>query len=275
VRRLLYVALTRARDHLVLPVLPAERDKLSWATPALTAMVRSPHVTRMATDGYFPAPEAEPGPRPADALEGGEAEVRAARASHAAWEEVRSARRRRARGPKSALGTVTEMVDDNDGGKGETDAGVIALGRLVLALLARTPLDGSGLEALSAALASEYGLGAAEAAYAAGIVAQTLKGPLFDRVRAAVRVLREVPITATVYGQRVSGVIDLAFLEGGRWTVVVYQTGEAPQGLTPQEQVRLYGQALQATTDIPVLAETCVVAGREGDATGSSGAANA
>jgi ATP-dependent exoDNAse (exonuclease V) beta subunit len=260
-RRLLYVALTRARDPLVLPHLPAGLERQSWATPALKAMGQSSHVTQMDARQYFPPPDGDPGPRPADALEGGEAELRAARAAQLVWDGARKARLQKARAHQVVSATVTGTVLGDEATRASTDPGAVAFGKLVHALLARTPLDGSGLEALAVALAPDFGVDRDGAASAASLVSATLTQPLFDRVRRAERVLRETPIAAALDGQRISGVIDLAFLEGGRWTVVEYKTGEAGDGHAAQEQVRLYGRALQATTTTPVVVETCTLDG--------------
>ena len=90
---------------------------------------------------------------------------------------------------------------------------------------------------------------------AAALVRQTLAGPLFDRVRAASRVLREAPVSLTTAGQRVHGVLDLAFQEGDRWTVVEFKTGGAGETRAAEEQARLYGRALEAATGASVTAE--------------------
>jgi ATP-dependent exoDNAse (exonuclease V) beta subunit len=155
---------------------------------------------------------------------------------------------------------VTEIAGEHGNGQQPVpEVGALAFGKLVHALLARAPLDGAGLDALSVALAPDFGVEGQQAEAASALAASTLAQPLFDRVRRAERVLREVPITATLDGQRVSGVIDLAFLEAGRWTVVEYKTGDAGKGGAAREQLTLYGRALHTTTGMPVAAEICFV----------------
>jgi ATP-dependent exoDNAse (exonuclease V) beta subunit len=99
---------------------------------------------------------------------------------------------------------------------------------------------------------------AAESAVAR--VRATLRGPLFERVRRSQRVLREVPLQATLDGKRMRGVVDLAFRDGAGWTLVEYKTSPLAGGPAAQAQARLYGRAFQAVVGEPVRVEVCVVA---------------
>jgi ATP-dependent exoDNAse (exonuclease V) beta subunit len=92
-------------------------------------------------------------------------------------------------------------------------------------------------------------------------VRATLQEPLFDRERRSATILREVPIQATLDGQRVRGFVDLAFREAPGWTLVEYKTGADARASSAQEQVRLYGRAFQAVVGEPVTVEVCGVAG--------------
>jgi len=261
-RRLLYVALTRARDHLIIPTLPADRDKTwksSWASHALTALLASDakDVTRHDASPYFPPPNPDPSPRPADALQGNEPELKQAREDQDRWTAARTHRRQQAKEKEETARAVTEVAKDKPAT--EPDPKAAAFGKLVHALLAKTTFDGRGLTQLATALAQDYDLDQESASKAAILVTTTLKQPIFDRIRNATRVLRETPITATVDGEQLTGQIDLAFQEADTWTVVEYKTGQAAQKPSAQAQLLLYGRALQAATSAKVTVQQVVV----------------
>ena len=107
-------------------------------------------------------------------------------------------------------------------------------GSLVHAVLATAPLDdpsGAADPSGVAEAAALHGriLGATDAEEAAAVAAVTaaLRHPLFDRARAALargECRREAPVAALDGGTLVEGVVDLAFRESGRWTVVDFKT---------------------------------------------------
>ena len=278
-RRLLYVALTRAKDHLLVPTPPLERlsKKSNWTTalladvapagePAWGSVVpartgRGAPFTCHDTRSFFPPPEAEPGPHPADALEGGEVELRLARQAQEAWETERRRGRQSGRGsdaPQPATVTAAAAGDgerEKERRPSAEEKEAARFGKLVHALLARCALDGADVDDFCRALAPEFEVEEGRAADAAALVRETLAGPLYDRVRTAERVLREAPVALTTGGQRIHGVLNLAFFESGRWTVVEFKTGGAGETQAAEDQVRLYGQALQAATGAPVTAQ--------------------
>ncbi|MGE0454005.1 MAG: UvrD-helicase domain-containing protein [Vicinamibacteria bacterium] len=262
-RRLLYVALTRARDHLILPTLPLDHDKTwksSWALPALIAVLAPDpkDVTLHDTTSYFPPPSADPTPRPADALEGTDPELKQARESQDQWTATRTRRREQAKEKDREAGAtaVTEAAKQK---QEAPDPKAAAFGKLVHAILAKTDLDGKGTSQLASALAQDYDLDQETANKASSLVLTTLKQPIFDRIRGAKRVLRETPITASLDGERVVGQIDLAFQEADSWTVIEYKTGQAGQKPSAQAQLLLYGRALQAATSAKVTVQQVVV----------------
>jgi ATP-dependent helicase/nuclease subunit A len=278
-RRLLYVAVTRACDHLVVPVLPLERQKpvsRSWAQPVLGALAPAGEpawsaiisardagdatFTCIDSRGYFPAPNAEGAPRPAQTLEGDAAARETAAVAARAWEEERRRCRDAGRarsGPETVA--ATDLAKETGQLALPLDSTSAAFGTLVHRVMARCALDGSDLEDLAARLAPELGLDAAAAGEAAARARSTLEQPLFDRVRQAPRVLREVPLQATLDGQRVRGIVDLAFRDGDGWTLVEFKTGADGRGAAAQEQARLYGRAFQQAAGGSVRVEVWVV----------------
>jgi ATP-dependent exoDNAse (exonuclease V) beta subunit len=127
-------------------------------------------------------------------------------------------------------------------------------GALVHAVLASVPLSGD-LNAIQG-LATIHGriLGATEEeiASASGIVRATLAHPLLNDARNAAqqgRCRREVPIAwRDANGLLIEGVIDLAFEQGGLWTVIDFKTDEEFRGSEPayRRQVGMYASAVQA-----------------------------
>ena len=283
-RRLLYVALTRARDHLVLPCLPAPVAK-SWlaevekglrapgeATPApgRARSRRGAGVEGAAEVTWFdPAElrfEGEPaGEAPRVLSAGSAAEVAAGRAADAAWEQERRAWSEAARVVPPPKVTVTEKARGEAPGRG--DGGGPALGRLVHELLARAPLgdglDGGALAPLAAALAGEHGLGQAEAREAAALAAGALALPFFEPLRAGAQARREWPFACPLGGEVLVGVIDLAFETADGWAVVDYKTDEVGDptraAQAHAEQVGLYCRALTTLTGRPARGHVCFV----------------
>jgi ATP-dependent helicase/nuclease subunit A len=91
-------------------------------------------------------------------------------------------------------------------------------------------------------------MSAEDAAAAAAAVAAAWAHPLLERARAAERCHRELPIHLPLEdGSLMEGVIDLAFVEQGRWVVVDFKSDAA--GLPRyQRQLRWYLYALSKLT---------------------------
>ena len=135
-----------------------------------------------------------------------------------------------------------------------------AFGLLVHELLAQAPLDASrdALETRAQAQARILDLPGADAKAAAALVARILRHDLLRRANAAAArsaCRRETPVTLTLDdGTLVEGVVDLAFEEAGRWTVVDFKT-DWDLGFREEQyvqQVRLYAGAIAAATQSPV-----------------------
>jgi ATP-dependent helicase/nuclease subunit A len=140
--------------------------------------------------------------------------------------------------------------------------GGATFGALVHAVLAVAPFESTpdDLIAIARAEATVCGLTEADAAAAARKVAGGLAHDLLARAqRAAARgaCRRETPVTLTMDdGTLVEGVVDLAFEENGRWTVVDYKTDRelATAEERYRRQVALYAAAIAAATERPATA---------------------
>jgi ATP-dependent exoDNAse (exonuclease V) beta subunit len=131
-------------------------------------------------------------------------------------------------------------------------------GTLVHALLAELPLDTDARACEDLAHAHGRLLGATEDEVQAAQVAAlaAFAHPLMRRARAADALRRETPmLLRTPDGSLIEGIVDLAFREGERWTVVDFKTdlGDAP---SPHYlvQVRLYADAITRATGQPAQA---------------------
>jgi len=136
-------------------------------------------------------------------------------------------------------------------------SGGIGFGLLVHGLLAKAPfgVERATLDDLAAVEARVLGLSDEEAAAAAAVVERLLTHDVLIRARAADArgaCRRETPVTCTMPdGTMVEGIVDLAFEEGGRWTVVDYKTDReiAASGEDRyRRQVALYAAAIAQAT---------------------------
>ena len=96
---------------------------------------------------------------------------------------------------------------------------------------------------------------AAELKAAAAAAEFTLKQPLLDRARAAERCHREYPLVLKLEdGRLLEGILDLAFLENGTWTIVDFKTDAdiSERGDQYERQLQWYAFGLQQLTGKPV-----------------------
>jgi ATP-dependent exoDNAse (exonuclease V) beta subunit len=133
-RRLLYVALTRARDHLVIPCFPDQRRK-AWLDDAIAGFAvdnREPPLGAKATtvlpDGRNGAAavtwfdtkalefggEATSRPKTASAIDGTDADARKALVQEDAWESARKTRRKAARQISQRVVAATDTTREED-----------------------------------------------------------------------------------------------------------------------------------------------------------------
>jgi ATP-dependent helicase/nuclease subunit A len=180
-------------------------------------------------------------------------------ALHRQWQRERRQTLAGGRSPAFRIASPTEGIEDpperrtvhiEDASTGYGRPGGARFGILVHAIL--RDLDLRGTPAQIAALAHVHArllnMSAEDAAAAAAAVAAAWAHPLLERARAAERCHRELPIHLPLEdGSLMEGVIDLAFVEQGRWVVVDFKSDAA--GLPRyQRQLRWYLYALSKLT---------------------------
>jgi len=238
--RLLYVALTRAEDHLLISMHRREGDGCLAQNLATAASAR-PEIT-----GSAAAP-------PPSETAGGAPDIPAIDRDE--WIETRRAGiERMRRAPVAAATTLAHaMTDDTDvvPDKDATDAterppwqrgrAGTAIGRAVHAVLQTVDLaTGEGVEATARAQALAEAVPGREAEIRT-LVESVLASPI---VRAATatgaRCWKEVPVAAVVHGTLVEGFIDLLVEDGNGFTVVDYKTDPAPTGAELDQALARY-----------------------------------
>jgi ATP-dependent exoDNAse (exonuclease V) beta subunit len=256
--RLLYVAMTRARDHLVVSIHHKEGADCHAARV----------VERLGAAHYSTLEPAEP-PRRAKPRPGA-APAAADAAARAAWIDRRDRTLAHAARPASVAATgLTKLAATDDDGPGDETverpawqrgrAGT-AIGRAVHAVLQTIDLaTGAGLEATARAQALAEEVPDREAEIRA-LARSVLDAPI---VRAAVsaphRFWREVPVGASVSGAVLEGFVDLLVETPDGLVVVDYKTDRAPGDAdvdaalaryTPQGAA--YALAIEQVLDRPV-----------------------
>lgn len=235
--RLFYVATTRARDHLVLPL-------LFGATPRGFAAFCAPLLDEGGGDArraVVPAsgPPSEPPPTgPAPAL-----------TPYATWLAGREAALARGRATAEVLHPAGSTAPRGEGARLGT---LVHLG-LALADLGKSPADAAaaGVEAAAARL----GEAGERLAAARRLVEHGLAAPPYRAAARAGRVLRELPVAAVVDGALVEGVVDLAYATAAGLAVVEIKLAPAEEGA--RGQLAAYCRALAAAGQ-PV-AEACLL----------------
>ncbi len=229
--RLFYVATTRARDHLVLPLLFAEpRGFAGFCAPLCDpAWDGARRVALQAADvaaaAGGDAPEAVG--QAADAL-----------VPRAVWAAARA--RVLARGA-----TAATVVHPGSRPAAAADGAGRRLGALVHLALALAELQASeGAAAAVEAAAGRLGERGERVALARRLVARALASPPYRRAATAARAYREVPVAAVVDGQLVEGVVDLVFEEAAG--PVAVEVKLAPADAAARGQLGAYCRALAA-----------------------------
>jgi ATP-dependent exoDNAse (exonuclease V) beta subunit len=259
-RRLLYVAATRAQDHLVVslhhragkPSHAALLHERCDACPGLSAQLAEAEQLVLDPDT---APSGAP-VEPDDAAD--------------RWAEARAALldRLRASGVVTPSGLSHDVTvpraeeDQRVPGRGE---GGTARGRAVHAVLQSVTLpDAADLDSLAGLHAAEEGLVGREAEVAA-LARSVLATEVLRRAAAAPRCWRELAVVTEVDGRLVEGFVDLVFeRDDGRLVVVDYKTDldVAPDRYRPQ--VAAYALAVARATGREVVEGWLVFAHPDG-----------
>jgi ATP-dependent helicase/nuclease subunit A len=244
-RRLFYVAATRARDYLVLPLFWGKRGRgflslLEEKLPSFESMEPWSVIDGqlIAGRGCF---NTQPTEKPPLRLDLGEAEKEEGPPweRRLQWKESLAAVKEKASiglpllAPSSAdpstLDLPSHRLDEwiepgSSRGKGEE--GGPSFGLAFHGVMERLDLSARGtLKMLCRIEALEYSIpGSAEKLEAMAL--RCLEHPLMERVKRAKRLFREVPFSVSLDGSLVEGTIDLLFEEEGRWVIVDYKTDD-------------------------------------------------
>jgi ATP-dependent helicase/nuclease subunit A len=244
-RRLFYVAATRARDYLVLPLFWGKRGRgffslLEEKLPPFESMEPGALIDGqlIVGRGSFQLHPAEKPPMRLD-LDESEKEEKTPWERRLQWKEKLEAVKEKASiglpllAPSSAdpstLDLPSRCLDEwieREPSRKKGEEGGISFGLAFHGVLERLDLSGgSNLEGLCRMETFEYSIpGSAEKLEA--MVRRCLDHPLMKRVRKAKRLFREVPFSVSLEGKLVEGKIDLLFEEEGGWVIVDYKTDD-------------------------------------------------
>jgi len=260
-RRLQYVACTRARDLLVIPVPPPDahagafwKDLVAFLPKATDADVQ---VIDAAT---LPAPvrEMDDADLRTLAVAGGgdavaarwdaERKDRIETASHRPFVPISATRAAARAAPPAAVTAV--------GGGGRDFGGLV---HKILEWVPLEPEEKPGLAVtMAAALGPTFGLDAEGARRAGDAAERALDLPVMHRARKASHLWRELPVWFPEGDDLVEGVVDLVFEEEGGLVIVDYKTDHIgddqalAQAAHHAPQLQLYGRGLAQATGLPV-----------------------
>ena len=282
-RRLLYVAATRARDWLVLPVFFTDRtlgyhadlaEALpGWLDPSLDVRAQGSltmHVEELAAVSVQPVVAATPDvdvlwagwqERHAAALTAGSAGPRFVVPSEVGHDRPKQPRETEPptrsddieeREAVAANGSAIATMGPADSLAWSAATGQDARRRGIVlhdALFLADFDDPQGSAWRARRLMEERGL-AAEADQVVRDLERTLASDLLARARAAKRVERELPLVSVGPDRVSEGYVDLAFEEGEGWVLVDYKSDQDPSAETIAgyaQQVRTYASMLRET----------------------------
>jgi ATP-dependent helicase/nuclease subunit A len=255
--RLLYVATTRARDHLIVSLHHQEKYGKKGIAARLVAAGAAGH----APEWTPPRPPAA-GRRPLDGLVADPPPA----GDHGALRAELVARARRLR-----YTSATALRAEDERGEASADEpwsrgrGGTRVGRAVHASLQSLPLDAD--DAAVAAVASAQAVAEAvpgRADEVAALVRAALRSEAAGRARRAAGALREVPFAMPADGAVVEGFIDLVVPDDGGVEIVDWKTDDVgPEGVDGRLagyglQAGLYCAGLRAATGLPVTRVTYV-----------------
>lgn len=217
--RLLYVACTRARDHLVVSMFRTASDKTSAAALIAETMEGNDHLWRPAP--YFDLPTVSVSPLIPEAF--GDPTMLERERWQAKRETLLSDRSQ----PATVAATTLAHLDKNETVSNEPwrrGRGGTSLGRAVHAVLQTIDLaTGEGLDETAAAQATAEGIGD-RTGEVASLAQVALGSPVVRRAVASGKIWREVPVAAPLGRGAVEGFVDLMFQNNGGLVVVDYKT---------------------------------------------------
>ncbi len=257
-RRLLYVACTRARDLLVIPVPPINAKAGSFWAALHRKLPRESDADVSVVDAdTLPVPESRyvrPDLRSLATATGGDAVAED-------WERDRLALIAQAAARPLRPISVTRHAERTS----ETPRVVTgaasgrAFGLLVHQILEWIPFDdAAGVQTMAASLAPQFGLSAEDAARAAEHVQRVMELPVIGRARAAARLWRELNLWFPEGDQLLEGKIDLVFEQDGQLVVLDYKTDAISEAQLLQQaghharQLQLYGRGLTQASGLRV-----------------------
>ena len=289
-KRLLYVACTRPRDHLIVPIVPApgerkamlewlEQDLPEWDDEQAGDLVNG----CLLYDRSLVTGDADPAGAPADedrVEKVTAAELKAARAERDSWQAQRESLLASA-GEELQVVTASSVerlwqrpltveVSEADGTVVSAGEGPpLPLGDAVHRVMEVVDLAAPGkLAPLIAAVCSEFGLPDREAEVRT-LVERCLASPVTARALVARQMWREVPFTIPWEDGLAVGRMDMLFEEDGRLVIVDYKTDTvAPEAIeaaveSHRSQAEMYAAAATMATRMQV-AEVVFVFARAG-----------
>ncbi|MGE0444709.1 MAG: UvrD-helicase domain-containing protein [Vicinamibacterales bacterium] len=244
--------------HRVQPGNPDEAFEIAWWDPAALSLGAEPPfgLRRQELISRDVAPEV----------------VAAGEARYVEWRNARTGAVAAGRSPSLSVRTTTEWAaDTHDAPPPAVEIIVLdaapgrpagrRYGTLVHAALSTVPLDAdaAAIDTIVATQGRIVGATSDEVASAATLVATALAHPLFAAARAAEhagRCLREMPVTATVDGVVIEGVVDFAFDSGDGYVVIDFKTDRAEGEALDRyaRQVQFYADAIAKATARPARA---------------------
>ena len=258
-RRLLYVAATRARDWLVVPKPSADASPGDfWRELSSRLPATSDSDVRVVDADTLE--EAEPQQRSEFlVIEGsGGKDAVAAR-----WESARRQLLDDGSFQKFVRTRITDLVDAPE--RPATASGTGSgrrFGQLVHQLLEWVPFDDEApraVQRMAEALGPSFGLDVDGARRAGDHASRALAQPVMDRARRASRVWRELPVAFADDGKLKEGVVDLVFEEDGRLVVVDYKSDSVATKDDARQraghyavQLQNYGRCLTQALGLPV-----------------------
>ena len=272
-RRLLYVACTRARDLLVIPVPPGTARTGSFWAELVRRLPRESDADVQVVDAdALPVPEARYRRGELRALAG----AAGVDAVGVRWEAERRGLLETASGRGLAPVSVTRAAarEAPPPVAAPPRDGARELGSLVHRVLEWMPFTsdaGPGAGKAVRALAPAFGLDDEASRIAEEIVLRVLSLPVIGRARAAPRVWREMPLWFSDGGELLEGIVDLVFEEDGELVIVDYKTDRIvedqvlAQAAHHAPQLQLYGRGLARATGMRIRQRLVVFAalGRE------------